>query len=192
MTREQVDQLLQHADDCISREMQRLSVAGAGLVTVSQDLVSVAGRQEDDRREVPVPTWLHALYIELSIDSSISGEAEIPYTLAGWLSRPAGTLFTTSVWQQTQIINLTQSDESVYTRRFDMLLASRAYEPGASSYDEASFRQTLRVEIEELNEAEEVVRDYTIVVGRTPVSRSFEAKDSEQLNILRLKSLTPI
>lgn len=65
MTRAQVDQLLAHADDCISREMQRLNVSGGGRVKVQDDLISVAAQAADDQ-----PTqrsWTLAVWVAVSM-----------------------------------------------------------------------------------------------------------------------------
>lgn len=65
MTRDQVNQLLAHADQSISQEMQRLNVSGGGRVNVQGDLVSVAGLENDG--EQPERGWNLAVWVAVSM-----------------------------------------------------------------------------------------------------------------------------
>jgi hypothetical protein len=65
MTRDQVNQLLAHADQSISQEMQRLNVSGGGRVNVQGDLVSVAGLENDG--EQPERGWNLVVWVAVSM-----------------------------------------------------------------------------------------------------------------------------
>ena len=65
MSRDQVNQLLAHADDCIEREMQRLNVSGGGRVKVNGNLISVAGQVLDDERAAR--GWNLAVWVAVSM-----------------------------------------------------------------------------------------------------------------------------
>lgn len=66
MTREQVNQLLTHADASIAREMQRLNASGSGRVTVTGDLVSVAGVEAEEQTELR--DWNLAVWVAVSMN----------------------------------------------------------------------------------------------------------------------------
>ena len=65
MSRDQVNQLLAHADQSIEREMQRLNVSGGGRVKVQGNLISVAGQVLDDEREAR--GWSLAVWVAVSM-----------------------------------------------------------------------------------------------------------------------------
>ncbi len=197
MTREQVDQLLEHADDCIRRALARLDVQGGPGVTVQGNLISVDMPEVIDAPR-PAETWVLGLYASLISTSSLTGETEEPLQLAAYVVRATGHLMTTSIWEHSQIIQATpEGEESVpYTRSVLMEFFARTYEPGESAdFEGAIYRFPVRIIIEEVEDTPGsdpvVVREHDLTVPRTGVSKNF-LPGGEQNNILQLKSITRI
>lgn len=65
MTRAQVDELLDHARQCIAREMQRCEVSGSGGVVVNGDIVSLPALEVDE--PVTQRAWGIAIFAQVNM-----------------------------------------------------------------------------------------------------------------------------
>ncbi len=65
MTREQVDELIDYARQCIAREMQRCEVSGSGGVVVNGDIVSLPALAEDE--PVVRRAWGIAIFAQVNM-----------------------------------------------------------------------------------------------------------------------------
>lgn len=196
MTREQVDQLLEHADDCIRRALARLDVQGGPGVNVNGNLISVDMPEVIDEPR-PEETWVLGIYAILTVTSSLTGVHVQPLQLAARVVRATGNILPSSLWGDTQIVRTDPEDEEIepYERSVKLEFFARTFEPGeAADFEAAIYRFRVRIVIEEVEDTPgpdpAVVRIHELTVPRTGNSRDFQPSGTEQNTILRLKSIT--
>ena len=196
MTREQVDQLFEHADDCIRRVLARLDVQGGPGVNVNGNLISVAMPEVIDAPR-PAETWVLGIYAILTVTHSVTGEDVQPLRLAArWLVNTTGAILPTYMWSGTQIFETVPEDEESepVSRSVRLEFFARSFEPsvpGASEdFENAIYRYPVQLVIEEVPDGQAViVESYDLTVRRAGVSRTF-LPVADRFTILRLASIT--
>lgn len=198
MTREQVDQLFEHADDCIRRALARLDVQGGPGVNVNGNLISVDMPEVIDEPR-PEETWVLGIYAILTVTHSVTGEDVQPLRLAArWLVNTTGAILPTSIWSDTQIFETVPEDEESepVSRSVRLEFFARSFEPsvpGASEdFENAIYRYPVQLVIEEVLDQPGpavIVESYDLTVRRAGVSRTF-LPVADRFTILRLASIT--